>query len=256
MRRTFVAGNWKMNTTREEALKLTAALLAKLGDPGSVQIAVCPPFPYLQTVGESLRGSPIELGGQNLYPEAKGAFTGEVSPAMLKDCGCRWVILGHSERRHVMGETNAFIRKKVLAALAAGLGVILCIGEQLAEREAQRTEAVLAEQLAGSLPDLSPEQRQQMVLAYEPVWAIGTGVNATPEQAESAHQFIRGELAKRFGAAAAQGWRIQYGGSVTAANAATLLAQANIDGVLVGGASLKPDDFLAIIAAGRAAKPG
>lgn len=256
MRRMMVAGNWKMNTNRAEALQLASALKAKLAAAGAVQIAICPPFPYLLTVGEVLQGSPIELGAQNLYPETKGAFTGEVSPTMLTDCGVRWVILGHSERRHVIGESNEFIRKKVACALAGGLGVILCIGETLAQRQANQTEKILAEQLSGSLPELAAEQIKPMVIAYEPVWAIGTGVNATPEQAEAAHRFIRSQLQSRFGQEAAQGWRLQYGGSVTAANAMSLLAQPNIDGVLVGGASLKPDDFLAIIAAAQTAKTG
>ena len=247
-RQKFIAGNWKMFTTAATARQLAAAVARGVaGSP--VRVAVCPPFPYLAAVAEAVGGSPVELGAQNLYPEKEGAFTGEVSPAMLLDVGCRHVILGHSERRHVLGETDAFINRKVLAALAAGLRVILCVGETLAEREGDRTESVLDTQLTGGLAGLSAENLADVVIAYEPVWAIGTGKNATPEQAQQAHAFIRGRIGQRFGEERASALPIQYGGSVKPDNAASLLGQPDVDGALVGGASLKADQFLAIVGA-------
>ena len=198
-----------------------------------------------------LEGSPIGLGGQNMHWEAGGAYTGEVSGAMLVDAGCTHVILGHSERRHGMGETDAQVNAKLKAALAARLIPIVCIGETKDERLGDQTEAVLAAQLTGSLAGLSPEQMAGTVLAYEPVWAIGTGLTATPEQAQAAHAFIRGRLAETFGEATAARVVVQYGGSVKPDNAAELLACPDIDGALVGGASLKASDFLAIVRAAR-----
>jgi triosephosphate isomerase len=250
MRQKFVAGNWKMFTTAATAHQLAAAVVKGLGDEKRVQVAVCPPYPYLSAVGEVLRGSVVGLGAQNLYPEKEGAFTGEVSPAMLTDVGCRYVIIGHSERRHKLGETDDFINRKVHAALAAGLTVILCVGETLQEREANRTEAVLLTQLAGGLAGVSAATLERVVLAYEPVWAIGTGRNATPDQAQEAHAFIRGRVAQMCGENAARALPIQYGGSVKADNAASLMAQADVDGALVGGASLQAESFLAIVRAG------
>ncbi len=252
MRKKFVAGNWKMFTTRTTARELAAAVVRGIGKEERVSVAVCPPFPYLSVVADVLKGSCVALGAQNCYHEKEGAFTGEVSPAMLVDVGCRYVILGHSERRHKLGETDAFINRKVYAALAAGLEVILCLGETLQERQANRTEAVLDTQLNGSLAGLDAAALQHVLLAYEPVWAIGTGQNATPEQAQQAHAFIRGRIRERFGEESASALPIQYGGSVKPDNAASLFSQADVDGGLIGGASLNADHFLAIV---RAALP-
>jgi triosephosphate isomerase len=251
MRRPFVAGNWKMNLNRVQAVELAAGLAAKAGEHGHVEIGVCPPSIYLEAVKQALGSSSIGLGAQNCYHESKGAFTGEISPAMLVDQGCKYVILGHSERRHVFKETSQDVNKKVLAALGAGLTPIVCVGELLAERQSGRTKAVVQEQFDGSLAGLTPDQAGKIVIAYEPVWAIGTGVVATPEQAEEVHADLRKLLESRYNPAVAQSVRIQYGGSVTAENAKTLLSQPNIDGALVGGASLKVDGFLGILAAAK-----
>ena len=251
MRKKFIAGNWKMNTTRAEGLALAAAVAKGVGTATDVEVAVCPPSVYLAAVGEAIAGSAVGLGAQNCYHEFKGAFTGEVSPAMLVDVGCRYAILGHSERRAIFQESSSDVNRKVLAALAAGLTPIVCVGETLAERQAERTTAVVREQIEGSLANLTADQVVQLVIAYEPVWAIGTGVVATPEQAEAVHADLRKLLETRYTTAVASSVRIQYGGSVNAENAATLLSQPNIDGALVGGASLKADGFLAIIAAAR-----
>lgn len=213
-----------------------------------VDLAVCPPGCYLDVVGRAIAGSKVALGGQNMYYEKEGAFTGEISASMLCDLGCKYVILGHSERRHVLGETDAAINKKVHAALAAGLTPIVCVGELLAEREAGRTLDVIRRQFDGSLAGLSAEQMTKSVIAYEPVWAIGTGKVATPRQAEEVHLDLRKIMAERYNQSVADKVRIQYGGSVKPDNAADLLRQPNIDGALVGGASLKVDQFLGIIA--------
>lgn len=246
MRKKLVAGNWKMHTTRQTATQLARELVAHAGQETQVDIVVCPPFPYLLPVGEVLAGSRIALGAQNVHCEPKGAFTGEVSPVMLTDCGCQWVIIGHSERRRLLGESNDFIRRKLIAAVGHGLQVILCIGETREEREAGQTFAVVSAQLQESLPALSTDQLAAVVLAYEPVWAIGTGINATPEQAQEVHAFVRDWVGQRFGPKIAENLRILYGGSVTAANAPALMRQPDVDGVLVGGASLQPREFLAI----------
>ena len=247
MRKLFVAGNWKMNLTLAEARELMAALRKGLPSPLHVDVAVCPPFTLLFPMNKEVDGTPIQLGAQNLYPEPKGAFTGEISAAHLRDTSCAYVIIGHSERRHVLGETGALICRKVVDALEAGLHVIYCLGEQIEEREAGRTFGVVSEQLAHGLStdtDLS-----RVTIAYEPVWAIGTGRTASPDQAQEVHQFIRQELTERYNADLAARIRIQYGGSVNAKNAAALLSQPDVDGALVGGASLKPAEFLAIIRA-------
>jgi triosephosphate isomerase len=249
MRKPFVAGNWKMFTNSTTARALATAIVQGLGSENRVGVALCPPFPYLSAVAEVLRGSPVALGAQNCYHEKEGAFTGEVSPAMLVDVGCKYVILGHSERRHKLGESDAFINKKVHAALAAGLHVILCVGETLEEREANRTESVLQAQPHGSLAGVTAEQLPRIIIAYEPVWAIGTGKNATPEQAQEAHDYIRRRAAARFGAAAAQSLLILYGGSVKRENAASLMKQPDVDGGLIGGASLQAESFLEIVRA-------
>jgi triosephosphate isomerase len=249
MRNKFVAGNWKMFTTPSSAPALAAAVVKGLAGDERVTVAVAPPFPYLLPVAEALRSSSVALAAQNLYPEKEGAFTGEVSPNMLRDVGCGYVILGHSERRHKLGESDAFINRKVKAALEAGLRVILCIGETLDERQARRTETVLDTQLSGSLAGLAAAQMAKMVVAYEPVWAIGTGVNASPDQAQHAHAFVRRRIGEMFGEESARALPIQYGGSVKPDNAASLLKQPDVDGALVGGASLKAADFLAIVKA-------
>ena len=210
-------------------------------------VAVCPPFPYLGRVAEVLSGSQIALGAQNLYPEKEGAFTGEVSPTMLRDVGCQYVIVGHSERRHKLGESDAFINRKVKAGLAAGLRVILCVGETLEERDANQTDAVFHRHVTEGLTGLTEEVLPRLVIAYEPVWAIGTGRNATPEQAQAAHAFIRRRFGEMFGEKAAETLPIQYGGSVKPENAATLLRQPDVDGALVGGASLDPSSFARIV---------
>jgi triosephosphate isomerase len=252
MRSQLVVGNWKLFTRTATARELAAQVRSGVErlptDPG-VEVAVCPPFPYLLLVGEVLRGGPVALGAQNAYSEPEGAFTGEVSPAMLADVGCRYVILGHSERRHKLGEDNAFINRKVHAALAAELQVILCVGETLAERQTDLTEAVLRSQMGGSLAGLGPGELGRLVLAYEPVWAIGTGQNATPEQAQHAHSFLRAWVREYFGEERARSLPILYGGSVKRDNAASLFGQADVDGGLIGGASLKGDEFLDIVRA-------
>jgi triosephosphate isomerase len=251
MRRKFIAGNWKMNTTRAEAVALAAAVAAKVGRSSAVDVAVCPPSAYLEAVGQTIKNAAVGLGAQNCYHEAKGAFTGEISPQMLRDIGCAYVILGHSERRQIFKESNHAVNRKVIAALGVGLTPIVCVGETLDQRQAGQTAAVVREQIEGSLAGLSTEQMLEIVIAYEPVWAIGTGVVATPEQAEEVHADLRKLLESRYNSQVASVVRIQYGGSVNAENAASLLRRANIDGALVGGASLKADSFLTIVAAAQ-----
>lgn len=248
MRRKFIAGNWKMNLNRAQGVELATTLAAQSSGLAHVDIAVCPPSLYLEAVRQALGNSAIGLGAQNCHHEAKGAFTGEISPAMLVDQGCKYVILGHSERRQIFRETSADVNKKVVAALAAGLTPIVCVGELLADRQAGRTQDIVKEQFEGSLAGLSAEQAGKIVIAYEPVWAIGTGVVATPQQAEEVHADLRKLLETGYSSQVAAQVRIQYGGSVTAENAATLLGQPNIDGALVGGASLKAESFLGILA--------
>jgi triosephosphate isomerase (TIM) len=251
MRRPFIAGNWKMNLTRDESVKLARAIATQLPAKTDAEVAVCPPFVYLDAVREALKGSAVGWGGQDMYHEKEGAFTGEISGRMLADVGCRYVILGHSERRHILGETDQQVNRKLQAALAAGLIPIVCVGETLAEREGGQTESVIHGQFAGSLAGLTAEQMPQVVIAYEPVWAIGTGKNATPQQAEEVHADLRRLIESRYNSHIAASVRIQYGGSVKPDNAAELLAQPNIDGALVGGASLKADSFLGIVAAAK-----
>lgn len=246
-RRKFIAGNWKMNTLRESAAQLAHKLVSMVGAIHDVEMAVFPPFPYLLLVHEGIAGSQVRLGAQDVYHESVGAFTGEISAAMLADCGCRYVLCGHSERRHVLGESDDTVNRKLSATLAAGLAPILCVGELLAEREKERTYDVLAGQLRHCLVGVRPEQLRDVTIAYEPVWAIGTGRVATPEQAEEAHAFIRETLTKMYGNDLSQGATILYGGSVKAENAAGLLQKPNVDGLLVGGASLKADEFAHIV---------
>ena len=248
-RRKIIAGNWKMNTPRSDAVQLAKKIVAAVGDKSPVEVALCPPAVYLSAIAEAVAGTPVELGAQNLYAAGDGAYTGEVNAGMLTDVGCRMVILGHSERRQLMGETDACVSKKLHAALAGNLLPIVCVGETLEQRESDETEQVIETQIRGSLAGLDKVQAAGIVIAYEPVWAIGTGKTASPEQAEAVHAFIRSLLGKMFSTDIAGQMRIQYGGSVKPNNAAELLGQPNIDGALVGGASLNADDFLAIIEA-------
>ncbi len=251
MRRLMIAGNWKMNTNLQTGTALAKSLAEQVqGRNVPVDVLVCPPFPYLAAVKATVADSGISVGAQNCYFEESGAYTGEVSVEMLQDVGCDWVILGHSERRHILKECNGLINKKTKAALAKGLGVVLCVGELLEEREAGKTEAVLDEQMAGGLQDVAADQFDKIVIAYEPVWAIGTGKTASPEQAEEAHAHLRKWLTERYTGEVADKTRILYGGSVKPANAQELLGQANVDGALVGGASLTVDQFGPIIEAG------
>lgn len=241
----FVAGNWKMNTTIAEAAELANALRGPLSDMGGVTRVVCPPFVSLERVSQVLEGSGIGVGAQNMHPEPKGAFTGEVSGTMLVGI-CEYVILGHSERRHLLGEQDDFINRKVRAALGLRLTPILCIGETLDERESGQAEAVVERQLSLGLKDVAAEDVAGVVVAYEPVWAIGTGRAATPEIAQEMIGFIRAQLARLSQGSTAQQVPVLYGGSVNAKNASDLAAQKDIDGALVGGASLQPDEFVTI----------
>lgn len=245
----IVGGNWKMNTTRATATALARAVVASHGGQDAVQVVLLPPFPYLIEVAEVLQGSAIMLGAQDVYFQPDGAFTGEVSASMLRDCGCTWVLAGHSERRHVIGESDEVVNRKVLAALGAGLDVILCIGETKAQREAGETDAVNERQLQAGLRGVAAGQMKSIVIAYEPVWAIGTGLTATPEDAQAAHAAVRATLAGLFDGATAGATRIQYGGSMKPGNAAGLMARPDIDGGLIGGASLNAADFSAIVQA-------
>ena len=249
MRSKFVAGNWKMYTSLASAKELAKAVATGLHNDKQVIVALCPPYPYLAAVAEAVKGSPVYLGGQNCHNEREGAYTGEVSPTMLKDVGCHYVIIGHSERRHGLHESDDLLNKKTRAALEAGLKVIFCVGELLVEREKSRTDAVLDTQLKNGLAGVTPDLMKNVVLAYEPVWAIGTGKVASPDQAQAAHAFIRGKIQMLFGENTANQVLIQYGGSVKPENAASLMSLPDVDGALVGGASLKADQFLAIVKA-------
>lgn len=252
MRTAFVAGNWKMNKTISETRELLAALSAGLGAVNGAERVVCPPFISLPTAAEVLKGTGIGVGAQNMHWEEKGAFTGEVAPGMVKEL-CGYVILGHSERRTYFGETDETVNRKLLAAQKAGLIPIVCVGETLAQYEAGQTANVVSSQTRLGLQGVDPKFAAQIVVAYEPVWAIGTGKASSAENAQSVHGgMIRPVLAEMFGAETAQAIRILYGGSVTAANAAEFFSQADIDGALVGGASLKPDEFIAIARAAAA----
>ncbi|HXY76828.1 MAG TPA: triose-phosphate isomerase [Steroidobacteraceae bacterium] len=248
MRRPLVAGNWKMHGSRAENARLIDELLANIPAEPLATCVVCPPYVYLQEVGRLLRDSVIGLGAQNVCADPTGTFTGEISATMLKDVGCEYVIVGHSERRLVYRESDQLIARKFAAALGRGLVPILCVGEQLAEREAGRTCEVVARQLDVVLELCGAGAMEQGIVAYEPVWAIGTGRNATPEQAQEVHAFLRDRIGAR-DARIAAATRILYGGSVKAGNAAELFAMPDVDGGLIGGASLKADEFLAILAA-------
>ncbi len=249
MRKPFVAGNWKMNTDSRSSVELAKAVVS--GSAGvareKVTVAVIPPFVYLQSVVRAVSASGVAVGAQDVYFETKGAFTGEISPAMLKDVGCTYVLCGHSERRHVIGETDELVGKKVTASLGGGLLPILCVGELLQERDAGQTEQVVERHVRTGLAGLSAEKMAAVTIAYEPVWAIGTGRTATPQQAQEVHEFIRALLARMYDKTLAQDTRILYGGSVKGDNARELMQQEDVDGLLVGGASLKADEFVQII---------
>ncbi len=245
MKRMFVCGNWKMNTDLASAKGLAEAL--KAAKTSKVEVGACPPFVYLSAVAQVLKGSQVSLGAQDVYFEKEGAFTGEISAGMLVNVGCTYAIIGHSERRHVIGETDELANRKVHAALAGGLKPILCVGELLEEREAGKTEEVVKRHVTKGLSGVSASDAAKVVIAYEPVWAIGTGRTATPEQANEVHVFIRKLLADMFGAETASAIRIQYGGSVKPENTFELMSCSEVDGALVGGASLKADSFAKII---------
>jgi triosephosphate isomerase len=256
VRTLLIAGNWKMNPAgRAEAVALAQTVKVGVGHATAVRAVVCPPSVFLSDIDTVLEGSPIGLGAQNMHWEPRGACTGELSAAMLLDSGCTHVILGHSERRQGLGETDSQVNRKLQAALAARLIPIVCLGETKEQRLNNETETVLLAHLSGSLAGLSPEQMTATVLAYEPIWAIGTGLNATPQQAQAAHAFIRSWIDQQFGAATAARVLVQYGGSVKPDNAAQLLACPDIDGALVGRASLEANDFLAIFQAGQDVTP-
>ena len=255
-RRKLIAGNWKMNLTASEGAKLIADLKAACDGSCKCECApevlVCPPFTTIAAVLEAVKGTPIEVGAQNVHWAENGAYTGEISAKMLVELGVSHVIIGHSERRQYFGETDETVNQRVKAALAAGLKVVLCIGETLTEREKGVTNAIIEKQVRWDLADVPAEQLANIVLAYEPVWAIGTGKTATNEQAQEVHAFIRELLGKMYCPKCADAVRILYGGSMKPANAAGLLAQPDIDGGLIGGAALKAADFMALIQAAKA----
>lgn len=248
MRKPFVAGNWKMNTDSDSSVGLAEAIASGSSELAArVHIALIPPFVYIPAVVKAVSTARIAVGAQDMYHEPKGAFTGEISSAMLKDIGCTYVLCGHSERRHVIGETDELINKKVVAAISGGLLPILCVGELIEQRKASETEEVVSRQLKNALTGLNANKAAAVTIAYEPVWAIGTGLTATPQQAQEVHALIRKVLTEMYDDQLAATTRIQYGGSAKPGNAAELMAQPDVDGLLVGGASLNAEDFLAII---------
>ncbi len=252
MKKQFIAGNWKMNLTMDEALGLARKLCDESINSDVVDIGVFPAFVFIRDICEILRDSKVYVGAQNMYLEESGAFTGEVSGAMLRDVGCTHVIIGHSERRTIFQETNSMVNSKLKAALSFGLKPIMCVGEKQEERDADQTSEVVGNQLSEGLAGLTSEQVKKLTIAYEPVWAIGTGKTATPEQANEVHTYIRDTIKSKFENDTAQNIRIQYGGSVNSKNADELFGQPEIDGALVGGASLEHGSFLDIVsAAGR-----
>jgi len=253
MRQILVAGNWKMHKLIGEARQLASELTSRLtGLNASVTVVLCPPFTALAEVADAIAGTGVFLGAQNVHWEEKGAYTGEVSPSMIKDAGCEYVIIGHSERRQYFGEIDETVNRRVRAALHAKLKPIVCVGESERQRDQGQTEAVIIEQVRKGLVDLNAEGMGHVVIAYEPVWAIGTGKNATPQQAQEVHALIRGLISNTFGESIASSLLILYGGSVKPGNAGELLAQPDIDGALVGGASLEADSFEGIVRAGVA----
>lgn len=249
MRKPIVAGNWKMNKTSDEAEALVQGVVTGVSGVAGVDVVVCPPYIALERVAGVVKGTGVGLGAQNMHWEASGAFTGEVSGAMLLTCGCEYVILGHSERRQYFGETDHTVNKRLKTAIGVGLKPIVCVGETLEERKSEVTNQVVRKQVTGALDGVLPDELSDLVLAYEPVWAIGTGLTATPEQAEAVHGVIRQVLTDLYDDSIAQSLRIQYGGSVKPDNAAELFGQPNIDGGLIGGAALDADSFTAIVKA-------
>jgi triosephosphate isomerase len=249
MRKKVIAGNWKMNKDLNESQNLVSGIIDGLGNENKCDVVVCPPFTSLNEVHSLIKNTPIKLGAQNVYYETDGAFTGEVSTGMLKSVGCDYVIIGHSERRTIFGEKDELINKKNKKALADELKVIFCIGESLAQREKGITNSVVEKQLQKGLDGISSEELNNIIIAYEPIWAIGTGKTATPEQAQEVHAFIRNYISQKYSKESGEGLIIQYGGSVKPDNSASLLSQPDIDGALIGGACLKADSFLSIIAA-------
>ena len=247
MRRPLIAGNWKMNKTVAQATELVAELLVSVGQPQDREVLICPPFTALHAVGQLIEGSPIMLGAQNLYPKESGAYTGEVAAPMLLEAHCSYVIIGHSERRGYFGESDEFVNHKLKAALGARLKAILCVGESRQQRESGQAESVVTDQVRKCLAGLSGGDMAEVALAYEPIWAIGTGLTATPEDAQQMHLCIRSLLGDLFGEEVASATRILYGGSVKSGNVDQLMDQPDIDGVLVGGASLEARSFLRII---------
>ncbi len=246
-RKPILAGNWKMNMTASQARDLAGKLVPLVAGAKDRDIVLAPPFTSLAAVAETIKGTSIGLAAQNLHWEEKGAFTGEISAEMLLDSGCKYVIIGHSERRQFFGETDDTVNKRTKQALRKGLLPIVCVGETLAEREAGKLNDIISRQVTGGLKDITTEDMKKIVIAYEPVWAIGTGKTATPEQANEVHALIRQKVGSLFNADIAAGLRIQYGGSVTPENVSRLMSMTDIDGALVGGASLKPDSFAAIV---------
>ena len=248
MRKKVIAGNWKMNMNLHQSQKLVSEIINGLGKDNKVEVIVCPPFTSLSEVNSLLKGTQVKLGAQNMYYEESGAYTAEISADMLKSVGCEYVILGHSERRVIFNESDELINKKIKFAIAKGIKPIFCIGELLEQRESGDTMKVVSSQIEKGLEGITPEQMKNIIIAYEPVWAIGTGKTATPEQAQEVHSFIRELVAKKYSSSVAENIVIQYGGSVKPDNAGELLSQNDIDGALVGGACLKADSFLSIIA--------
>lgn len=246
-RRKIFAGNWKMYTGRSEALELVKGIIEGLGDIGKREVIVFPPAVHLREIAQMCKGTPVSVGAQNMYHEKEGAFTGEISPVMVKDTGAGYILIGHSERRHVFMEADKEVHKKIISAFQTGLLPVLCVGELLEEREAGKSEHVVKIQLTEALKDITKEQMAKMVIAYEPVWAIGTGKVATPEIAQAMHKFIRETIKSLYDKDTAENMPVLYGGSVKPDNIAGLFKMDNIDGVLVGGASLKSKSFLDII---------
>ena len=247
MKRPLIAGYWKMNTTREQAVTLAGGIRDHTRNTEHAEVLVCPPFPYLDAVGSTLKDSQVQLGAQDLYHQPEGAYTGEVSSEMISELGWRFVLIGHSERRHIIGESNSLINQKVHAALNTSLLAVLCVGETLEQRNNGETETILEQQLFAGLAGVSEKQLLSVTVAYEPVWAIGTGKTATPDQAEEAHAHLRKLITERYNTDSSELVRILYGGSVKPENAGELMSRTNVDGALVGGASLYVDSFIGII---------
>jgi triosephosphate isomerase len=252
MRRALIAGNWKMNCTLAEAAQLAEGVVSGVAGVSDVDIVVCPTFTALETVGKIVAGTNVAMGAQDIYWEKSGAYTGEISPDMLLDVGCSYAIVGHSERRQYMGETDDIVNRKARAALAAGLKVMMCVGETLEEREAGKMEEIVKRAVVGGLAEIGNDELKNLSIAYEPIWAIGTGKTATPQQANEAHEFIRKVVGQLYSNEIAEALVIQYGGSVKPDNTATLMAEPHLDGALVGGASLKADSFVGIVKGAQA----